>query len=86
VPVIADASPLVAPELMKDLPTASDSSTNVLMLNKSLWAENGEGPRKRFRRGSRSKLITGILLGVHDALRKAARRSLTNSRLVCSRR
>jgi putative spermidine/putrescine transport system substrate-binding protein len=47
-PVLKDAIPLIAPDILKDLPTAPENSKNVIVSNAQFWGDNGEELRKRF--------------------------------------
>jgi len=47
-PTLKDAIPHIAPDILKDLPTAPENSKNVLVLNTAFWGDNGEELRKRF--------------------------------------
>jgi putative spermidine/putrescine transport system substrate-binding protein len=42
------AIPHIAPDVLKDLPTAPGNSSNPLVANAEFWGDNGEQLRKRF--------------------------------------
>ncbi len=47
-PTLKDAIPHIAPDILKDLPTAPENSKNVLVNDAQFWGDNGEELRKRF--------------------------------------
>ncbi len=47
-PTNVDAVPLIAPDILKDLPSAPDNMKNALMIDPQFWADKGEELRERF--------------------------------------
>jgi putative spermidine/putrescine transport system substrate-binding protein len=47
-PVHMDAVQYIAPDILKDLPTAPENSDNVLYVDSFWWADNREDLEKRF--------------------------------------
>ena len=47
-PTVKAAIPHIAPDVLKDLPTAPENSSNPLVANAEFWGDNGEQLRKRF--------------------------------------
>ena len=47
-PTNKDATDHIAPEVLKDLPSAPENMKNALMLDSQFWADNGEELRERF--------------------------------------
>ena len=47
-PTHTDAIPLIAPEVLKDLPTAPENMKTALTLDPQFWADNGDQLKERF--------------------------------------
>jgi putative spermidine/putrescine transport system substrate-binding protein len=47
-PANKDAGANISPEILKDLPTAPENMTNVLIQDQQFWADNGDQLRERF--------------------------------------
>jgi putative spermidine/putrescine transport system substrate-binding protein len=47
-PTVKDAIPLIAPDILKDLPTAPENSKKLIVSNPEFWGDNGEELNKRF--------------------------------------
>jgi putative spermidine/putrescine transport system substrate-binding protein len=47
-PANKDATPNIDPAVLKDLPTAPENMSNVLVLDPQFWADNGDQLRERF--------------------------------------
>jgi putative spermidine/putrescine transport system substrate-binding protein len=47
-PTVKAAIPHIAPDVLKDLPTAPENSTDALLASVEFWGDNGEQLRKRF--------------------------------------
>jgi putative spermidine/putrescine transport system substrate-binding protein len=47
-PANKDATPLIDPTVLKDLPTAPENMANVLVVDPQFWADNGDQLRERF--------------------------------------
>jgi putative spermidine/putrescine transport system substrate-binding protein len=47
-PTVKAAIPLIAPEVLKDLPTAPENSKHMIVTNPEFWGDNGEELTKRF--------------------------------------
>ncbi len=47
-PTVKAAIPLIAPDVLKDLPTAPENTKNTLVMDAQFWGDNGEQLNKRF--------------------------------------
>ena len=47
-PTVKAAIPLIAPDVLKDLPTAPENTKNTLVMDAEFWGDNAEELNKRF--------------------------------------